>query len=183
PSWSRRYIAPNAASGDTEQVHALEVLSEILSGGTTGRFYRQLVVEQALAAHTGSWYSSDNRGPGIFGFYGSPRPGKTIDEIETAVEAQIEDLLTNGVTKEEVRLAIERMQAEAVFARDSLTAPARILGNALMTNQSIKDVETWPERIGAVTVEAVNAAAQSVFGNAGTVTTRLTPSKKTKDKS
>ena len=120
PSWSRRYIAPNAASGDTEQVHALEVLSEILSGGTTGRFYRQLVVEQALAAHTGSWYSSDNRGPGVFGFYGSPRPGKTLDEIETAVEAQIEDLLKNGVTEEEVRLAIERMQAEAVFARDSL---------------------------------------------------------------
>ena len=49
--------------------------------------------------------------------------------------------------------------------------------------QSIEDVETWPERNGAVTVEAVNAAAQSVFGNAGTVTTRLTPSKKTKDKS
>ena len=52
--------------------------------------------------------------------------------------------MKNGVTEEEVRLAIERMQAEAVFARDSLTAPARILGNALMTGQSIKDVEAWP---------------------------------------
>ena len=91
--------------------------------------------------------------------------------------------MKNGITEEEVRLAIERMQAEAVFARDSLTAPARILGNALMTGQSIEDVEAWPERIGAVTVEVVNAAARSVFGTAGTVTTRLTPSKKTKDKS
>ena len=62
--------------GDTEQVHALEVLSEILSGGTTGRFYRRLVVEQALAVHTGSWYSSDNRGPGFLAFMAHHDPAR-----------------------------------------------------------------------------------------------------------
>ena len=182
PSWSRRYLAPNYASGDYKRVNALEVLSEILSGGTTGRFYRQLVVEQALAAHSGTWYSANNRGPSVFGFYGSPRPGKTLDEIEAAIEAQISDLLENGVTKQEVQLAIERMQAEAVFARDSLVAPPRILGNALMTGQSIEDVEAWPERIGAVTVEAVNAAARAVLETSGAVTTRLTPNQKIEGK-
>ncbi len=32
-------------------------------------------------------------------------------------------------------------------------------GTALATGRTIEDVEEWPERIGAVTVEQVNAAA------------------------
>lgn len=182
PAWSRRFLAPSHASKESEHVYALEVLAQILSGGTTGRFYRHLVVEQALASHAGAWYSSDSRGPGVFGFYGSPRPGHTLDEIESAIEAEMAAVLKNGVTEREVKMAVERMQAEAIFARDSLSAPPRILGNALMSGQSIEDVEAWPERIGAVTKEAVDAAARAVFSGSGTVTTRLMPQSKPKDK-
>ena len=174
PSWSRRFLAPSHGQGDEKrQIHALEVLMEILSGGTTGRFYRQLVVEKGLAAHAGAWYSGDNRGPGVFGFYGSPRPGHTLDEIEAAIEAEIEKLLADGVTETEVRTAIERMQAEAIFARDSLGGPPRILGNALMTGQTLADVEAWPDRIGQVTKTDIEAAARAVLNGSGAVTTRL----------
>ena len=174
PSWSRRFLAPSHGQGDEKrQIHALEVLTEILSGGTTGRFYRQLVVEKGLAAHAVAWYSGDNRGPGVFGFYGSPRPGHTLDEIEAAIEAEIEKLLANGVTETEVRTAIERMQAEAIFARDSLGGPPRILGNALMTGQTLADVEAWPDRIGQVTKADIEAAARAVLNGSGAVTTRL----------
>ena len=183
PSWSRRYLAPSYGTGDRTHIDALDVLSEILSGGTTSRLYRRLVVEQAVAASTGAWYSSENRGPGMFGFYGSPRPGRTLDEIERAIETEIQRLLDDGVSKEEVSGAIERLQAEAIYARDSLRAPPSILGNALMTGQSIEDVESWPERIGKVTVEAVNAAARALLGSEGTVTTRLMPKKDEGDKS
>ena len=40
------------------------------------------------------------------------------------------------------------MQAEAIFARDSLGGPPRILGNALMTGQTAADVEAWPIGLG-----------------------------------
>lgn len=80
-------------------------------------------------------------------------------------------------------MAIERLQAEAIFARDSLSTPPRILGNALMTGQTIADVEAWPERIGAVTVEAVNAAARELLSTGDAVTTRLTPKAQPEDKS
>lgn len=176
PSWSRRFLAPSHGQDDDKRlIHALEVLTEILSGGTTGRFYRQLVVEKGLAAHAGAWYSGDNRGPGVLGFYGSPRPGHTLDEIEAAIETEIEKLLTNGVSEEEVHTAIERMQAEAIFARDSLGGPPRILGNALMTGQTLVDIEAWPDRIGQVTKADIEAAARAVLTGGGAVTTRLSP--------
>ena len=54
--------------------------------------------------------------------------------------------------------AKKRLQAEAVYARDSLGTGARVLGAALAIGMTVDDVEAWPERIGIVTVDAVNAA-------------------------
>ena len=50
----------------------------------------------------------------------------------------------------------------AVFARDSLSAGARAFGAALANGRAVEDVEAWPDRIGAVTVEQVNEAARAL---------------------
>ncbi len=175
PSWSRRFPAPSYVYGNTGQVHALEVLAEIVGGGTTSRMYRGLVVEQGIAAGAGAWYSPAERGPTEFGFYGSPRPGGDLAAIEKATEAEIAALLEHGVTEDEVARAKRRMQAEAVYVRDSLRAPAQILGSRLVIGLGVEDIESWPERIAAVTVDDVNAAARAVLGNPGVVTARLLP--------
>jgi zinc protease len=67
------------------------------------------------------------------------------------------------------------MQASAVYERDSLTGPANIFGAALATGRTIADVEAWPERIGAVTAEEVNAAAHFVIRENEAVTGVLLP--------
>ncbi len=177
PSWSRRYHAPGYIYGATGHAYALEVLAEILGGGTTSRIYRSLVVEQKIAAGAGAWYNPSSRGPTGFGFYGSPLPGGEIAPIEAAMEAEIRKLLRDGVTADEVERAKARLQAEAVYARDSLRAPAHSLGGGLVIGMTVDDIEAWPERIGAVTVEAVNAAASTVLRNDATVTTMLLPTK------
>ncbi len=177
PSWSRRYHAPGYIYGATEHAYALEVLADILGGGTTSRIYRSLVVEQKIAAGAGAWYSPSSRGPTSFGFYGSPLPGGDLAPIEAAMEAEIEKLLRDGVTEDEVARAKARLQAEAIYARDSLRAPAHSLGGGLVVGMTVENIEAWPERIGAVTVAAVNAAARAVLRNEATVTTVLVPAK------
>jgi zinc protease len=67
------------------------------------------------------------------------------------------------------------MAREAIFARDSLQGPAMSFGTALASGRTIEDVEEWPERIGAVTVEQVNAAARAVLGQTNPVTGLLLP--------
>lgn len=176
PAWSRRFLAPSHGIGDNKrQIYALEILTEILSGGTSGRLYRGLVIEQGLATAVRAWYSGDQRGPGEFLLYAYPRPGKTLDEIENAIEKEIEKLLSDGITKEEIETAIERMQAQAIFARDSLRSPPRIIGNALMVGLTLGEVEAWPEIISTITKFDVEAAARAVLSKDGSVTTRLIP--------
>jgi zinc protease len=175
PSWSRRYRAPGYIYGDSEHAYPLEVLADILGGGTTSRIYRGLVVEQKIAAGAGAWYRPTSRGPTSFGFYGTPLPAGELAAVETAIESEIEKLLRDGVTEDEVQRSIARLRAEAIYARDSLRAPAQVLGGNLVIGRSVEDVEAWPERIGAVTAEAVNAAARAVLSGDASMTTLLLP--------
>ena len=87
-------------------------------------------------------------------------------------------VVDKGVTEKEARRARGRLQAEAVYARDSLGTGARVLGGALAIGLTVEDVESWPERIGAVTVPEINAAAGDVLGQAASVTALLLPADK-----
>jgi zinc protease len=79
------------------------------------------------------------------------------------------------VTAAEVERAKSRMIAEAVYARDSISGPANIFGAALATGRTIADVEAWPQRIAAVTVEQVDEAARFVIQESAAVTGVLLP--------
>lgn len=177
PSWSRTVLAPSYSAGETEHAYALEVLAEILGGGATSRVYRALVVESKLAVSAGAYYSADSLGPSRFSFHASPRPGVTMGAIEAAMDALVEKLLRDGVSDDEVARAQKRMQATAIYARDSLSTGARVLGSALASGRTVEDVETWPESIGAVDAARVNAAARAVIENSRSVTSLLLPEK------
>lgn len=182
PSWSRRYHAPSYVYGDTQHAYPLEVLADILGGGPTSRIYRSLVVEQKVAAGAGAWYGPTSRGPTTFGFYATPLPGGDPETVEAAMEAEIGKVLRDGVTEQEVNRSIARLQAEAIYARDSLRTPAQVIGRSLVIGMDIEDVEAWPERIGAVTADAVNAAARAVLAGQEPMTTLLLPKKDEKNK-
>ena len=177
-SWTRQYEAPSYHRGAKEHAYALEVLSEILGGDTSSRLYRGLLIDQKVATSAGSSYDGDNVDLSVFSLYAAAPPGgglPEIDAIEKAVDAQIGKLLKDGVTADEVSRAKAVLQAEAVKARDSLSGPARMVGTALATGSTVADVEAWPDRIGAVTVDDVNAAAKAVFDIDYSVTGILLP--------
>jgi len=177
-SWTRQYESPSYHRGAKEHAYALEVLSEILGGDTSSRLYRGLLIDQKVATSAGSSYDGDNVDLSVFSLYAAAPPGgglPEIDAIEKAVDAQIGKLLKDGVTADEVSRAKAVLQAEAVKARDSLSGPARMVGTALATGSTVADVEAWPDRIGAVTVDDVNAAAKAVFDIDYSVTGILLP--------
>lgn len=175
PALSITYLAPSFNHGANQHAYPLQVLDEIMGGGTTSRLYRSLVVEQGIAAGAGSGYDSNNLDLGTFSFYISPRPGLEMDQAEAALDAEIERLKQDGVSAEEVAAAKRRLVADAIYARDSLSGAPNIIGRALASGRTIEDVESWPERIEAVTAEQVNAALRAVLLDQQSVTGVLLP--------
>ncbi len=182
PSWSRQFLAPSylfglAGGGASDQAYALQVLAEVLGGGATSPFYRSLVVERKLAVSAGASYNPDGLGPGRFVLYASPRPGVGMAALEAAMEEELGEYLEKGVSLDEVSRAKRHLRAAAVYARDSIRTGAQVLGVALATGLGVEDVETWPQRIGAVTVDEINAALRMVIAPGRSVTALLLPEK------
>jgi len=175
PSVRRTWIAPSYRLDPNDQAYPLQVLAEIMSGGSTSRLYRSLVVEQKIATSAWLGYGPGAWDMGTLSAGATPAAGVEMDKLEAALWAEIAKVVETGVTEEEVVTARKRMLAEAAYARDSLTGPAQSLGSALATGQSLDDVENWPVRIDAVTAAQVNAAARAVLSQTNHVTGLLLP--------
>jgi len=175
PQWNRSYLAPSYRAGETTQAYPLQVLAEILGGGAGSRLHKTLVLDRSLALSAGAHYSPSTIDLTAFGLYATPKPGVSVSDLEAAIDGELRRLVRDGVESDEVRRAKERMQAASVYARDSLSGPANIIGAGLAIGQSLDEVEAWPDRIGQVTSAEVDAAARAVLVERNSATGVLLP--------
>ena len=156
----------------------MEVLSQVLGGGTTSRLYRKLVVERGIASGAGAWYSGSGLDYGEFGVYASPKAGGDIQVLEKALFEELEAAIAEGFRTTDIERAKRLITAQAIYARDGLRAGPNAIGQAFTQGQTIADVEAWPERINAVTPEQVMEAARAVLDVRSSVTSVLLPEAK-----
>ena len=176
-----RYIAPTDAHvdprmfGDQVDTTALSVLAYIMGGDATQRFYRKLVEEQQIAVAAGAFYDPSALDYSGFTAYIVPAPGKSLEEAEVVLRAELALLLDEGVTQEEVETAIRRIKVDLVYEQDSLTTPARIVGRAMSTGLSLDKVQNYAASLEAVTVESVMQAAKAVLVEKQSIAAILKP--------
>ncbi|HKF70842.1 MAG TPA: pitrilysin family protein [Stellaceae bacterium] len=177
PEWSRSYVAPGYVEAGGKPADALTVLAAILGGGDSARLYQSLVIDKKLVVSTGAGYDP-YRGAGSFSVYAEPKDGVEIADVEAAVVAEIRRLLSEGVTAAEVERVKPRLQASAIYSRDSLSSVARIIGASMVAGRTLDEIQAWPERIGAVTPEDVMDVARQVLKDDAAVTAVLLPEKR-----
>jgi zinc protease len=161
PSLQRAYLAPSDATAKPGEAEALEVLAHVLGGGSNSRLQRALVEDRGLANSAGATYSGTSVDQTLFSVYATPRPHVSLAELETAMDAVVDELATNGITPEELARAKTRMIADAVYAKDNQATLARWYGAALATGSTVDDVKSWTEQVRAVTADSVRAAART----------------------
>ena len=159
PTSQRAFLVPSHSTATGNEAFALELLSQILGGSQTSRLYRKLVMEQGLCVGAGSWYWNDALDLGQFGAYGVPAEGVTLDAVDGAISAVMQELRDRPVDEKELERAKTRLIADMIYAQDSQTHLARIYGSTLTTGGKVEDVAEWPERIRAVSAEDIRDAA------------------------
>jgi zinc protease len=153
------YPVPNHRSADA---YALEVLATVLSGGRTSRLHRRLVQGERLALEAGGDYARLALDPEGFTFYVTLMPGRTVEEAERALEAEIERLRTELVTEEELARAKNQIEAAFLFGQDSVHARAATLArHELVGGWRLR--EAYLPGIRAVTREDVRRVAERYF--------------------
>lgn len=175
PVWSRRYLVPSYSSGKAGEAEALEILADVLGGNSNSRLYASLVTGNPVANVVGAYYLGQGLDYGRFGLYATPREGVTVDRLNAALDKVIADVRDHGITADELARAKKRTRAAAIYAQDNQGMLARIIGNALVSGQNLADVQQWPSRIDAVTLDDVANAAKKYLDDARSVTGTLLP--------
>ncbi|HVA12201.1 MAG TPA: pitrilysin family protein [Stellaceae bacterium] len=173
--WSRQWLAPSYRAGETKYAYPLQVLAEVLGGSADSPLYKGLVIDKGLALSAGAFYDPDQYDLTTFGFEATVKNGVSVADFEAALDGIVKTALDGGIAADQVERAKQRMIAEATYARDSLSGPARIVGTALALGRSLDDVQSWPDRIAAVTLDQVRAAAKAVIRDDIAVTGVLMP--------
>jgi zinc protease len=182
PSVSRDYLVPSERSAKPGESEALEVLAHVLGSGENCRLYRALVVDQGLALNASATYSGTTVDYAKFAVFGTPKPGVSLPQLETAIDGILAELIAHGVSSDELDRAKTRLIAEAVYAEDNQATLARWYGSALAIGQTVEDVRAWPDRIRAVTAEAVQNAARTWLDRRRSVTGYLVKALQSEEK-
>jgi zinc protease len=161
------YLAPECRSADFA---ALAVLDAVLSGAKSltffgggaqtnrsARLYKALV-ETELASSAGSSYMP-TRDPYIFSLDATVREGRSAEEVERALLAEIERVQREGISAPELAKVSKQVRAQVAYGGESVTNQALQLGMWEVLD-SHRRVETLLDELAAVTAEDVQRVAQ-----------------------
>jgi len=135
-----------------EDGEALDLASQILSGGRSSRLYRKLVYEDqtALYAHGSYW---EMRDAGMFYASAGARPGVSLDDVERDFMAEIKRVAEEGVSEEEVARAKRQMEVSLINRFATNHSMASRIGREIVAFGRVRPLD---ERIAAI--RAVTAA-------------------------
>ena len=161
----------------TDPNHAVyEVMAGILSNGRTSRLYQSLVEQKqvALAAQGFSGFPGDKY-PNLMMFYAQTAPNRTVDEVATALRAEIERLKTELVSQQELERVKNQLRAGLLRTLDANLGMAQLLAEYEAKTGSWRNVFEQLKAIASVTAADVQQVAQETFTDENRTIGRLLP--------
>jgi zinc protease len=119
----------------------------------SSRLYKALVSTELAAGASGSLGPTID--PFLYSINTVVRAGRSVAEVEAALDAELERLAAEPVTQAELNKALKRAKAQFVFAGESISGQARIIGAAEATLGDYRWHETVLDRLNEVTLDDI----------------------------
>ena len=151
--------------GDTKDFYAIDVLTDVLAGGTSSRIYQNLVKEKQLSVQAGG-FSYEHRGPSLALFIAYLRPGSDPKDTEKVIQEEIEKIKAGGITDDELEKI--RMQNKLGNVRQLQNTGSRAiqLGQFAVYYHDPGLINTQIEKTLSVTKEDVQRVAKKYLVDA-----------------
>ena len=153
------YHAPEAKGKD---YYALDILSSILTSGNSSRLYTALVDKQQLATSVFANYGA-SFDPSLFEFYISSNKGKSLDEIEKTVYAEIEKIAKEGISENELQKIKNQKLMEFYSSIETIDGKSNSIGTYELFFGDYKKMFTAPDEYAKVSLDDVKRVASTYF--------------------
>ena len=151
---------PGAALG-TDEYFAQAVLSNALGGSMSSRLFQHIREERGLAYSVYS-YPMAYRGAGSLCFYAGCTEGQA-KEVLSLMLRELDEIKANGISEDEFIRARQQLKGSYLLGMESTMAHMSALGKTALLLEKEYDLSATLNRIECVTMEAVKAAADSLF--------------------
>ena len=141
-----------------------DAITEIVGIGRTSRLYKSLVKEKKIAvAASGFPGMPGNKYPSLFLFYAVPARGRTNQECEEAIYAEIDKLKNEPVLPEELEKAKTRSRASLIRQLASNSGLASLLTFYDVVTGDWRNLFKQLDDIDRVTAEDIQRVAKKYF--------------------
>ena len=160
----RLFLALRSPVFGSDGYYAASVAGAILGMKRGSRLYRTLVRDQQVAAEAQAFTYDLAKGSDLLVLDVTARPETTVEQLEEAVHAELDRMIADGVTADEVARVVTLIETEMVAALQSASDRADKLSMFATYFRDPGLVNRQAERYRAVTVEQVNAFARERLG-------------------
>lgn len=147
----------------------LKVLAKILFDGQSSRAYKRLVYDKQIAVNV--WGGTDEQiDPGLFYISATAKPGKTAEEVEKELYAELERLTSELVTDQELQKAKNQLEADFYYGLQTDSRKASQIGYSQTIAGDYRKFFNEGEQIQAVSKQdLLRVAKQYLTGKNRTV--------------
>lgn len=157
-------------------VYAADLLTTILSNGESSRMYRALV-DSAQVAVQASVSLFPREYIGMTFCIGIVAPGKDPADVEKGIDAEIERLISGGVSEEELTKAKNITEMNFVQGRTGVYQKALALSNAYRFDGGTGAINDEMQKYMKVNKEDIKRVAKRLFGGKQRIVLTYLPSK------
>jgi predicted Zn-dependent peptidase len=114
--------------GNTPDWYALSVLGQVLSGGVSSRLYQRLIKDKEVALSVSAG-PDERRGPSLFWFSITARPGTDLAALEKLIYQELERMQNEGIADWELSKVQMQLRRQRAQQRYSTRARANAFGH------------------------------------------------------
>jgi predicted Zn-dependent peptidase len=162
PALFATYQIPGHMHADTP---ALELLNMILIDGEASRLHQRLVKDEEAAF--GAFGFVDGRlGPGQFRLIVASNAGVDITTCEKLMDEEVDKVIANGITKEELERAKTKVRSRFISQRETVMNKAEEIHHYIRFHKDLSEINTDLDHFMAVTPEDIQRVAKTYLGAA-----------------
>ena len=155
----RLYVTWFGPATETREDAVLSVLDRILSNGKNSRFYKSLVYEKQIAQSVNASQGSMEIA-GQFQITATAKPGVTLTELYSAINAILADVLQNGVTEKEVEKAIAGIESQVINGVGTVLGKAIALARYQAITGNPDKINTQMDDFKGITPKEIQQVAK-----------------------
>ncbi|MDP9201201.1 MAG: insulinase family protein [Gemmatimonadota bacterium] len=123
----RLFYTWHSVKGFSKDDAAMDILAQVIANDKNSRLYKKLVYDLQVAQNVRA-FQDGSRLDGKFQIDVTPKPGQKVADIDRIVQAEIANVISNGVTPRELQ------RAQNLYKASFLNRLASVLGKAEVLN-------------------------------------------------